>query len=182
MMAEATTTLTKFDISNSINSPISSSKSLIGYEYHNSIFGDLLKQGLIILALAAVVLATASAQMNATMPGNEMYTVNISSSAALGMHLVNETGFTLYYFMNDAQGKGTSACNDQCAGIWPPFYAEKIVVPAGLNASDFTSMMRTDGKEQTAYKGWPLYYYSMDMKSGDALGQGKNNVWFVVKP
>jgi len=142
-----------------------------------------LKKGLVILALAAAMLATASAQMmNATKAENEMYTVNISSNASLGMHLVNATGFTLYYFMNDAQGKGTSACNGQCAGLWPPFYAEKIVVPAGLNASDFTSMMRTDGKEQTAYKGWPLYYYSMDKKSGDAMGQGKNNIWFVVKP
>lgn len=135
------------------------------------------------MALAATMLATASAQMmNATMAENEMYTVNVSSSADLGMYLVNETGFTLYYFTNDAQGKGTSACNGQCAVNWPPFYAEKIVVPMGLNASDFTSMMRTDGKEQTAYKGWPLYHYSMDMKSGDALGQGKNNVWFVVNP
>ncbi len=142
-----------------------------------------MKKGLIILALAALMLATASAQMmNATMAGNEMYTVNVSSSATLGMHLVNTTGFTLYYFMNDAQGKGTSACYDQCAGIWPAFYAENVVVPKGLNASDFTSMMRTDGKEQTAYKGWPLYLYSKDMKKGDTLGQGVLGVWFVVKP
>ena len=142
-----------------------------------------MKKGLIILALGAAMLATASAQMmNATSAENEMYTVNVSSNASLGMHLVNATGFTLYYFTKDAQGKGMSACYDQCAGIWPPFYAEKIVVPAGLNTSDFTSFMRTDGKEQTAYKGWPLYLYSKDMKEGDVMGQGVLGIWFVVKP
>ena len=160
----------------------SSTKSLRCYEYHNNIFGDHLKKGLVVLALAAVMLATASAQMNSASAENEMYTVNTSSNASLGMYLVNATGFTLYYFMNDAPGKGTSACSGQCVGLWPPFYAEKIVVPAGLNASDFTSFMRTDGKEQTAYKGWPLYLYSKDMKKGDAMGQGVLGIWFVVKP
>jgi predicted lipoprotein with Yx(FWY)xxD motif len=142
-----------------------------------------LKKELIILVLAAAMLATASAQMtDTTVSVKEKITVNASSNSALGIHLVNATGFTLYYFTKDAQAKGTSACYDQCAGIWPPFYTEKIVVPVGLNVSDFSTMTRTDGKSQTTYKGWPLYNYSGDKKSGDALGQGVLGVWFVAKP
>ncbi len=35
---------------------------------------------------------------------------------------------------------------------------------------------------QTAYKGWPLYFYYLDMKEGDVFGQGVRDVWFVINP
>jgi alpha-glucoside transport system substrate-binding protein len=35
---------------------------------------------------------------------------------------------------------------------------------------------------QTTYKGWPLYYFVNDQAAGDTLGQGVNNVWFVIDP
>jgi predicted lipoprotein with Yx(FWY)xxD motif len=63
---------------------------------------------------------------------------------------------------------------------WPAFYAENISVPESLNASEFTAAIRTDGMEQTAYRGWPLYYYYKDIRPGDVLGQNVNSVWFVV--
>ena len=108
------------------------------------------------------------------------YTVNLSTNDTLGTYLVNETGFSLYYFANDAPGNGSSTCYGNCMVAWPPFYAENISVPESLNASEFTDAMRTDGKEQTAYKGWPLYYNLKDTKPGDVLGQNVNKVWFVV--
>ena len=108
------------------------------------------------------------------------YTVNLSTNDTLGTYLVNETGFSLYYFANDAPGNGSSTCYGNCMVAWPPFYAENISVPESLNASEFTDAMRTDEKEQTAYRGWPLYYYFKDTKPGDVLGQNVNKVWFVV--
>jgi predicted lipoprotein with Yx(FWY)xxD motif len=111
-----------------------------------------------------------------------IYTVNVATNETLGNYLVNETGFALYYFTKDAPGNGSSTCYGKCMEIWPPFYAEKISVPENLNASDFTAALRTDGKEQTAYKGWPLYLYYKDTEPEDVYGQGVNNVWFVINP
>jgi len=54
--------------------------------------------------------------------------------------------------------------------------------PDGLNAADFTSQLREDGKKQTAYKGWPLYLFSKDTEPKDVYGQGFNKIWFVVNP
>jgi predicted lipoprotein with Yx(FWY)xxD motif len=133
---------------------------------------------LTLLVLAAAMLMTASM---AQMTGN--YTVNTdSSNKTLGTYMVNETGFTLYYFMNDAPGNGTSTCYNACASLWPAFYAENITVPEGLNATDFTDVQREDGMKQTAYKGWPLYFYSKDMKKGDVFGEGYLDKWYVVNP
>ena len=128
--------------------------------------------------LAATILATAAI-------AEEMareYSVNIATNETLGKYLVNETGFTLYYFTNDAPGNGTSTCYGDCAMRWPPFYAENLTVEEGLNADDFTTVERTDGSEQIAYQGWPLYFWYRDMKAGDTLGQGVGGIWFVVNP
>jgi predicted lipoprotein with Yx(FWY)xxD motif len=95
---------------------------------------------------------------------------------------VNQTGFTLYYFANDAPGNGVSNCIGACAKIWLPFYAEKLTFANDLNAKDFTSQYRSDDKMQISYKGWPLYFYSKDKEPNDVYGQGVNNVWFVVNP
>jgi len=110
------------------------------------------------------------------------YSINLATNDIFGTYLVNQTGFTLYYFMNDAPANGISNCNGKCAEIWPPFYAETLTVPDGLKAENFASQLRGDGKEQTAYKGWPLYFYYKDIEPKDAYGQGFNKVWSVVNP
>ena len=135
-----------------------------------------IKSKISILVLAIIMLAGAAV---AAEKMNE-YSVNLATNNTLGSYLVNQTGFTLYYFMNDAPGNGTSTCMGKCSQIWPPFYAEKISVPQGLNTSDFMNANRTDGKEQTAYKGWPLYVFSKDKKAGEINGQGFNKLWFVI--
>jgi len=134
------------------------------------------KVGFLLLAFSLLATAAIAAE---EMGG---YTVDVATNKTLGSYLVNDTGFTLYHFLKDAPGNGTSTCYGKCAGTWPPFYAENVTVPEGLNASDFTTVMRTDGKEQTAYMGWPLYFYFKDTEPGDVYGQGINNIWFVVNP
>jgi predicted lipoprotein with Yx(FWY)xxD motif len=136
-----------------------------------------LQNKLALLVFASAMLMTAAM---AQMTGG--YTVNLASNETLGTYLVNETGFTLYYFANDAPGNGTSKCYGACATLWPPFYAETITVPEGLSETDFAAVQRDDGMMQTTYMGWPLYHYSMDMKEGDVLGQGFRDVWYAVNP
>lgn len=133
---------------------------------------------LTILVLAFALLMTSA--MAAEVVGK--YSVNLATNDTLGTYLVNQTGFTLYYFVNDAPGNGASSCIGKCAEIWMPFYEKTLTVGNGLNASDFTSQYRADDKMQTAYKGWPLYFYSKDKEPKDVYGQGVNNLWSVVNP
>jgi predicted lipoprotein with Yx(FWY)xxD motif len=108
------------------------------------------------------------------------YSVNLATNASLGQYLVDQNGFTLYRFANDSQG--VSTCYSQCAVNWPPFFAEDMPAGKGLNASDFTQVNRTDGIRQTAFRGWPLYYFFQDKNPGDFKGQGLQGAWFVVNP
>lgn len=104
--------------------------------------------------------------------------INVAHDHMLGSYLVDESGKTLYYFTKDTTD--VSTCKDQCAVNWPIYYNENIQVSNEMNAADFKTIVREDGKKQTTYKGMPLYYFVKDTKAGDVLGQGVNNVWYVA--
>lgn len=108
------------------------------------------------------------------------YTIMTTSLPGGGDYLVDGGGRTLYYFTKDSAGK--SSANEGVLLLWPIFYAAKIEIPSNLNAADFGTITRSDGKKQTTYKGWPLYYYSLDTETGDTNGQGVGGVWFEVNP
>lgn len=110
-------------------------------------------------------------------PGNS---VQLMDHATLGSILTDQDGFTLYYFSRDFQS--TSVCEGGCLSAWPVFYADELTLDEGLEESDFATITRSDGDQQTTYKGWPLYYYADDAKAGDANGEGANDIWFVAKP
>jgi predicted lipoprotein with Yx(FWY)xxD motif len=113
---------------------------------------------------------------------SDNYTINVTANKFLGNFLVNQSGFALYYFMDDANGMGASTCYDDCAAIWPPFFAEKIVLPESLRSIDFSTITRTDGSRQTTFKGWPLYLSSRDGAEGDTFGNGQKGLWYVIDP
>ena len=108
------------------------------------------------------------------------YAIRLSEKAGVGKFLTDSKGMTLYVFRKDSPGK--SVCAGPCVVKWPVYYHEKVVAPEGLNAADFGTITREDGKRQTTYKGWPLYYYEGDKAPGDFFGQGIGDVWFVAKP
>ena len=132
--------------------------------------------------LRLLILVVALLAIAAVVEGATQYTINTSTNKTIGTYLVNQTGFTLYYFANDAPGNGVSACTGSCANIWPPFFTKNVTVPTGLNATDFTTVIRKDGMSQSAFKNWPLYHYAKDMKPGDANGNGFKGIWFVINP
>jgi predicted lipoprotein with Yx(FWY)xxD motif len=99
------------------------------------------------------------------------------SDTDLGSILVDPEGFTLYVFMNDADGEST--CNDACADLWPPVPAD-TPLGADLDPGIFGSTTRADGSEQLTVSGMPLYRYAPDTDPGDTTGQGFNGLWFVV--
>ena len=100
-------------------------------------------------------------------------------TTSLGRVLTGDDGRTLYVFAADVDG--TANCNGACAGNWPAYYKETFTLGNGLNAADFTTITRTDGAKQTAYKGWPLYYFKNDAKAGDITGENVGDVWRVAK-
>jgi len=107
--------------------------------------------------------------------------VKVSKKDGLGSFLACDvTGMTLYNFKKDTPGK--SACEGDCAMKWPPYFVEKVAVKDGLDAKNFSTITRADGKKQTTYKGMPLYFFSGDKNPGDTNGQGVKDVWYVVKP
>lgn len=108
------------------------------------------------------------------------YSIGLGTDTKLGNYLVDSAGVSLYYF--DKDPAGSSVCSGECLDKWPAFYAESIVVPKGLQAEDFGQITRADGKKQTTFKGYPLYYYFQDAKRGDLKGQSLGEAWFVVNP
>lgn len=108
------------------------------------------------------------------------YTIGLGNDATLGNYLVDSQGNTLYAFDKDPQG--ASVCSGDCLAKWPAYHADAIIVPKGVNASDFGEIVRDDGAKQTTFKGYPLYTFFQDAKRGDTNGQGVGGVWTVVDP
>jgi predicted lipoprotein with Yx(FWY)xxD motif len=108
------------------------------------------------------------------------HAVKIAEKEGIGKYLTDAKGMTLYWFKKDTPGK--SACAGACVDKWPLYYRESVAPPAGVKAEDFGTIAREDGKKQTTFRGYPLYYWFQDMKAGDTAGNQVNGVWFVIDP
>ena len=106
--------------------------------------------------------------------------VQVKTDSHFGSVITDGSGKTLYFFALDANG--SSACTGGCLSVWPVFYVSSLTLGTGLDAADFSTITRSDGTNQTSYKGWPLYYYQPDVNAGDIHGDGVGKVWFVAKP
>ncbi len=103
------------------------------------------------------------------------------AAGALGSHLVDDKGMTLYLFTKDSPG--TSTCYDKCAAAWPALLTTGSPQAAsGVDSSKFGTTTRTDGTTQVTYNGWPLYYFAKDKQPGDTTGEGVGSVWFCISP
>jgi predicted lipoprotein with Yx(FWY)xxD motif len=107
-------------------------------------------------------------------------TVSIRT-ASLGKVLVDSKGLTLYVWDRDTTA-GKSSCTGGCATVWPPVAVTGMhTYGAGLTASTFSVITRTDGTKQLAVNGKPLYTFANDTKPGDVKGQGVNG-FHAVRP
>ena len=108
--------------------------------------------------------------------------VGVKTKEGLGSYLTDQKGMTLYLFTKDSANKSVCMAANGCTERWPIFYADKVEPKTGLKAADFGTITREDGKQQTTYKGKPLYYFAKDKDDDDAYGQGVGGVWYVVAP
>jgi predicted lipoprotein with Yx(FWY)xxD motif len=89
--------------------------------------------------------------------------------------LVDSNGMTLYTFDRDLRDR--SVCNAECAVNWPPLIAVAGAKPAG----GYGLIDRDDGRRQWTYDGRPLYLSVKDVKPGDHVGDGFENLWRVAR-
>lgn len=136
----------------------------------------------IALAFALCTLGCSKSDNNGGDPGDgnpSGDSIKLVQNATLGMVIADKSGRTLYFFSLDANGK--SGCMDGCTAAWPIYYVKTPLLSSGLKSDDFGTITRTDGKPQTTYKGWPLYYYAEDAAAGQTKGEGFGGKWFVAK-
>ncbi|MBF9224076.1 hypothetical protein [Hymenobacter ruricola] len=114
--------------------------------------------------------------------------VKLANSATLGTYLTDANGNTLYFFARDIDGANTCT-SATCLPLWPVYYEANIKVPKALNAADFATKTTADGRPQTTYKGWPLYYYAPATAGvytreapGATGGNGIGGIWHVLNP
>jgi predicted lipoprotein with Yx(FWY)xxD motif len=126
--------------------------------------------------LGSSVLAQEEGKISKASP----YTIQLQAKEGTGGYLVDSKGMSLYYFKKDMPT--ISACINECLTKWPMFFTDKIAVQKPLKKKDFSVITRDDGKKQTTYKGWRLYYFFKDEKPGDMNGEGIKKDWYVIYP
>ena len=102
-------------------------------------------------------------------------------SIAEGGYLVGPDGLSLYTFDNDEPG--VSNCEGECLVNWPALSVAsetELVVGPGLDATQFSTITRSDGSLQVALAEQPLYYFIGDEAPGDINGDGLNDVWHLA--
>lgn len=124
------------------------------------------------IALTALALAGSAFAMH--------HEVKAATKDGVGNYLTDTEGNTLYWFKSDSPGK--SACSGGCVEKWPLYFRKTVGATGDLKAADFATIMREDGKEQSTFRGYPLYYFAGDKKAGDTTGHKARDVWFVIDP
>lgn len=110
-----------------------------------------------------------------------MATSLATADSALGTIVVDGEGMTVYQFDSDTQGAGESTCTGECLAAWPPVPGGDSVEVEGVTG-EVDSITGPEGDPQLTLDGWPLYYFASDVAPGDTMGQGVNDVWWVVTP
>ena len=129
------------------------------------------------LRIALIAFAAISMPLSGGVSAQDASLVAVAETPELGAYLTDAEGRTLYLFTPDTTA-GESTCYDKCAEAWPPLApAEGMRLPAGVPGA-LETIERSDGTQQVAYNGIPLYSYAADDEAGDVYGQGVGGVWF----
>ncbi|HXU58387.1 MAG TPA: hypothetical protein VN710_06535 [Verrucomicrobiae bacterium] len=130
------------------------------------------------VSLIALLAGCGSMHPNQTKPIKASQTqtgyVFMRSQTSQGQVISTSNGMTLY--TSDKDGPGKSNCYGECAQNWPPYLMNGVYKPFGK----MTIVSRTDGTQQWAYDGKPLYTFVQDKAPGEIKGNGFNNNWHVV--
>jgi predicted lipoprotein with Yx(FWY)xxD motif len=121
-----------------------------------------------IVAGIAVAVAVASTGGSRDSAQNGGAPVSDKLIRGAGRLLVDSKGRALY--VNDQERRGMVLCTGACLSFWRP-----LTISGQLKSGAFSGKLavvrRPDGKRQVAYKGKPLYSFTLD-KPGKVTGDG----------
>ncbi len=131
---------------------------------------------------ALALLAACGSSHNQQSQQQAQANTNTSSSTSAFMHsptsagtvLTTANGMTLYTYDKDTVGQ--SSCYGDCAQYWHPYLSNGTSMPSGK----MTLVTRTDGSQQWAYDGKPLYTFTQDTTAGQVNGNDFHNNWHVI--
>jgi predicted lipoprotein with Yx(FWY)xxD motif len=130
------------------------------------------------VSLVALLAGCGSMHPNETKPIKASKTptgyVFMRSKTSTGQVISTSNGMTLYTYDKDAVGQ--SSCYGDCAQYWHPYLVTGTYKPFGK----MTIISRTDGTQQWAFDGKPLYTFVQDTAPGDIKGNDFHNNWHVV--
>lgn len=106
--------------------------------------------------------------------------IQLAADAKFGIILTDSAGRSLYMFGNDVSG--IPSCSGACEVTWPVYYSSNASTDLNLPAAEVGSVTRADGRKQSTYKGYPLYYYKDDAAAGETKGDAVGGIWFIAKP
>jgi predicted lipoprotein with Yx(FWY)xxD motif len=90
---------------------------------------------------------------------------------------VFRTDEPLAIYTYDQDPPGRSVCDGECSKAWHP-----VIAPTPRKViGDWTAIERADQIWQWAYKGKPVYTYSLD-QPGKIRGDGVAGQWHVLNP
>ncbi len=131
-------------------------------------------------AISAFALLAACGSSHSTQQQAQVNTAPSTTSAFMhspttaGTVLTTANGMTLYTYDKDTVGQ--SACYGDCAQYWHPYLSNGTSMPSGK----MTLVTRSDGSQQWAYDGRPLYTFTQDTSAGQVNGNNFHNNWHVI--
>jgi len=132
----------------------------------------LVKNCFLVVGVAAPILGIGPLTKAAEQPGSP--SVIILQEKGHGWAIKDSDGMALYTYARDVQ-PGKSSCVEDCAIIWPSFLASEEYE----TDDNWSVINRDDGTKQWAYRGKPLYRYSVDQLPIDTYGEGSGYGTFL---
>jgi predicted lipoprotein with Yx(FWY)xxD motif len=131
--------------------------------------------------------------------------LQVTQSPTYGAYLTDPSGRALYIYTQDPAN--TSTCSGDCLVKWPIYAPVNQQSTSGMSNSNMISNRQPTGNtpaanmldnqpssiqpnligrvvanNQLTYNNWPLYYYYLDMASGDTKGQTVDANWYLIRP
>jgi predicted lipoprotein with Yx(FWY)xxD motif len=100
--------------------------------------------------------------------------VFMRTNTSAGTIISNTDGMALYTYDKDPAGQST--CYGECAKYMHPYLVNGTYKPWGK----MSIITRSDGTQQWAYDGHPLYTFVQDTAPGEIKGNGFHNDFHVV--
>ncbi|OKK15314.1 hypothetical protein AMK16_28280 [Streptomyces sp. CB00455] len=108
--------------------------------------------------------------------------LSVAKDPALGDHIVDGKGMTVYRFKPDTAWPMVSQCAGDCVAKWPVVPPVDKAAAKGITERNYLVLDRPDGKKQQTVDCWPVYTFTGDKKPGDVNGQGVGGTWYAVSP